>query len=59
MVNQLYIEPFYKLINELDPDFKFISEKLTTDINFLDINIKIVENQLHFDIYHKPTNYFS
>ena len=30
------IEPFYKLINELDPDLKFIFEKLTTDINFLD-----------------------
>ena len=53
------IEPFYKLINELDPDLKFIFEKLTTDINFLDINIKIVGNQLHFDIYHKPTISFS
>ena len=46
------IEPFYKLINELDPDLKFIFEKLTTDINFLDINIKIVDSQLHFDNYH-------
>ena len=45
------IEPFYKLINELDPDLKFIFENLTTDINFLDINIKIVNNQLHFDSY--------
>ena len=53
------IEPFYKLINELDPDLKFIFETLTTDINFLDINIKIVDNQFHFDIYHKPTNSFS
>ena len=53
------IEPFYKLINELDPDLKFIFEKLTTNVNFLDINIKIVDNQLHFDIYHKPTNSFS
>ena len=53
------IKRFYKLSNELDPDLKFIFEKLTTDINFLDINIKIVDNQLHFDIYHKPTNSFS
>ena len=53
------IEPFYKLINELDPDLKFIFEKLTANVNFLDINIKIVDNQLHFDIYHKPTNSFS
>ena len=53
------IQPFYKLINELDPDLKFIFEKRATDLNFLDINIKIVDNQLHFDIYHKPTNSFS
>ena len=53
------IEPFYKLINELDPNLKFIFKKLTTDINFLDINIKIVDNQLYFDIYHKPTNSFN
>ena len=53
------IESFYKLINELDPDLKSIFKKLSTDINFLDINIKIVHNQLHFDIYHKPTNSFS
>ena len=52
-------EPFYRLINELDSDLKFIFEKLTTDKYFLDISIKIVDNQLHFDIYHKPTNYFS
>ena len=49
----------HKSINELDSDLKFIFEKLTTDINFLDINIKIVDNQLHFDIYHRPTNSFS
>ena len=53
------IDPFYKLINELDPDLKFIFEKLNTEINFLDRNIRIIENQLHFDIYHKPTNSFS
>ena len=53
------IELFYKLINELDPDLTFIFEKLTTDVDFLGINIKIVGNQLHFDIYHKPTNSFS
>ena len=53
------IKPFYKLVNELDPDLKFIFEKLSTDINFLDIKIKIADNQLHFDIYHKPTNSLS
>ena len=28
------IEPFYRLINELDPDLKFIFEKLTTDLKY-------------------------
>ena len=53
------IESFYKLINELDPDLKFTFEKLTNDINFLDINIKTVDNQLNFGICHKLTNSFS
>ena len=53
------IKPFYRLINEIDPDLKFIFGKLTTDIYFLDINIKTVDNQLHFDIHHKPTNSFN
>ena len=53
------IEPFWKLINELGPDLKFIFEKLTTDISFLDINIRIIDNQLHFDIYNKPTSSFN
>ena len=53
------IEPFYKLINELDPDLKFIFETLTTDKNFLDTNIKTVDNQLYFNIYHNPTKSFS
>ena len=27
--------------------------------NFLDINLKMINNKLHFDVYHKPTNSFS
>ena len=53
------IESFYKLINELDPDLKFTFEKLTNDINLLDIKIKTADNELHFDIYHKSTNSFN
>ena len=39
MVTYFDIETFYKLINELDPDLKSIFKKLTTGVNFLDINI--------------------
>ena len=45
-------------MNELDPDLQFIFKELTKNINFLDINLKI-NNKLHFDVYHKPTNSFS
>ena len=55
---QFYIQHFYKIINELDPDLQFIFEKLTKNINFLDMNLK-TNNKLHFDVYHKPTNSFS
>ena len=46
-------------MNELDPNLQFIFEELTKNINFLDINLKIINNKLHFDVYHKPTNSFS
>ena len=38
----------------LDPDLQFISEELTTNKYFLDINLKIINNKQYFDFYHKP-----
>ena len=32
-------------MNELDPDLQFIFEELTKNINFLDINLKIINNK--------------
>ena len=46
-------------MNELDLDLQFIFEEITKNINFLDINLKIINNKLRFDVYHKPTNSFS
>ena len=31
-------------MNELDPDLQFIFKELTKNINFLDINLKIIVN---------------
>ena len=45
-------------MNELDPDLQFIFEELTKNINFLDINLKIINNKFHFNVYHKPTSSF-
>ena len=33
------IEPFYSIINNLDPDLKFIFESPSKSLTFLDINI--------------------
>ena len=49
------VEPFYNMINNLDPDLKFIFENPSKYLNFLDINLQIVENNLIFDIYFKST----
>ena len=53
------IEPFYSMINNLDTNLKFIFENPSKSLNFLDINIRIVENNLVFDIHYKPTNSFN
>ena len=45
------------MINNLDPDLKFVFENFSKSVNFLGINNRIVENNL--DIYYKPTNSFS
>ena len=50
------IKKFYDLINSLDEDLKFIFENPSRTLNFLDIQLKIVNNTLVFDIYYKPTN---
>ena len=56
---QFNIQDFYKIMNELDPDLQFIFQELTKNINFLDINLKKINNKLRFDIYLKPTISFS
>ena len=53
------IEPFYSIIYNLDSDLKFIFENPSKSLNFLDINIQIVENNLVSDIHYKPTNSFN
>ena len=49
----------YDLINSLDEDLKFIFENPSRTLNFLDIQLKIVNNTLVFGIYYKPTNSFN
>ena len=53
------MEPFYSKINNLGPDLKFIFENPSKSLNFLDINIPVIENNLVLDIHYKPTNSFN
>ena len=53
------IKQFYQLINSLDEDLKFTFENPSRTLNFLNIQLKIVNNTLIFDIYYKPTNSFN
>ena len=47
------------MINNFDPELKFIFENPSKSLNFLHINISIVENNLVFDIHFKPGNSFN
>ena len=46
-------------MNSLDEGLKFIFKNPSRTFNFLDIQLKIVDSTLVFDIYFKPTNSFS
>ena len=53
IVALLSFEPVYNMINNFDPDLKFIFEDLFGSLNFPDIMIQIADNNLVFDIYYK------
>ena len=47
------------MLNNLDRDLNFIFQNPSKSLNFLDTNLQIVENNVFFDISHKPTNSFN
>ena len=53
------LQHFYNKINNLDLDLQFIFENPSKSLNFLDINIRIVEKNMVFSICYKPTNSFN
>ena len=46
------------MINNLDLDLKLIVKNPSKYLNFLDINLQIVESNIVFDVYYKQTNSF-
>ena len=55
----LTLNLLYSMINNFDPDLKFIFENPSKSLNFFDINLQVVENILVFYIYYKPTDPFN
>ena len=47
------------MINNLEPYLKVIFGNPSKSVNFLDINIQIVQNNLVFDIHYKPNSSFN
>ena len=55
---QFNIQDFYKSWMNLIQIYNLFSTNLTKT-NFLEMNLKIINNKLHFNVYHNPTNSFS
>ena len=53
------IHEFGRLLNGLDEDLEFLMDGLAAHVNFLDLNITIVNGKLVYDMYYKPTNSFN
>ena len=58
-LENLDIKQFYESVNSLDEDLKYFFENPSRTLNFLEIQLKIVNSTLVFDIYFKQTNSFN
>ena len=43
---------------QIRSDLQFTINELTTNISFLNIDLKLINNKLHIDVFHKSTNSF-
>ena len=53
------IDDMYKVINELDPNLKFVMSEIARHTNFMDITTSVIGETVVFDMYYKPTNAFN
>ena len=50
------LEGFLNRLNDFHPNLKFTHEKSKSSVNFLDVNVSILDNKIETDLYCKPTN---
>ena len=55
---QFDLEQFAKALNEMDADLQFIMDAIRKKSHYLDVFMEIVNREVIFDVYHKPTNSF-
>ena len=46
------IQIFCNILNDLDPDIKFVLEQISLNVHYLDVNIKVENECLLLDIYY-------
>ena len=50
------LDDFIKYLNNIHPTIKFTSERSTTSIPFLDVNIQLNNGKIETDLFYKPTD---
>ncbi|XP_072025089.1 uncharacterized protein [Amphiura filiformis] len=50
------LEQFINHANQIHPSIKFTSDYSPSQVNFLDVVVKLSEGQIHTDLYSKPTD---
>ena len=50
------LDAFLEDLNKFHPNLKFTSEKSKTSVNFLDVTVNLIDQQLETDLYCKPTD---
>ncbi|XP_072050367.1 uncharacterized protein [Amphiura filiformis] len=50
------LEQFINHANQIHPSIKFTSDYSPSQVNFLDVAVKLSEGQIHTDLYSKPTD---
>ena len=50
------LRDFVQTLNELHPTIKFTAEWSQKSINFLDVTVSLLDDQIETDVYVKPTD---
>ena len=55
-LNPISLKVFIDQVNMFHPTIKFTAENSEEEVNFLDLNIKLIDGELKTDLFVKPTD---